>query len=51
MEAASNIWDSTNLQADLGNKVDSSFKKTLQFSIPNTVSGPSGNLRNHLSGE
>lgn len=32
MDAASNIWDSTNLQAYC-NKVDSSFQKTLQFSI------------------
>lgn len=32
MDAVSNIWISTNLQAYY-NKVDSSFKKTLQFNI------------------
>ena len=33
MDAVSNIWESVNLQAVYCNKVDSSFKKTLQFSI------------------
>lgn len=32
-DAVSNIWESVNLQAVYYNKVDSSFKKTLQFSI------------------
>lgn len=32
MDVVSNIWNSTNLQAYC-NKVDSSFKKTLQFNI------------------
>lgn len=33
MDAVSNIWEPVNLQAVYYNKVDSSFKKTLQFSV------------------